>query len=63
MISKEEAHRLQKLTPFNTTVNTAAASTLSEKKSICRNAIGRQLLNVFILDDFDNEVVYSKMIL
>ncbi|TZF95069.1 hypothetical protein FW781_14330 [Chryseobacterium panacisoli] len=63
MISKEEAHLLQKLTPLNTAADKTVAHLFFGKKSICRNANNRQSLKVYILDDFDNEVVYPKMIL
>jgi len=56
MVSKEEAHPLQKFIPSIVTVSVASA--LSGKQILYR-----QILHVFAIEAADNEVIYTKMTL
>lgn len=58
MVSKEEAHPLQKFIPSIVTVSSTVASALSGKQILYR-----QILHVFAIEAADNEVIYTKMTL
>ncbi len=60
MISKEEVNQLQKYTPSITAVHSVAACIISGKISSHRTTENIPTLNVSIVNDTDDEGVWTK---